>query len=66
MDDYLPIVEGQPEPLFAKSTYKGELWPCFLEKAWAKIHGSYGKIVQGHPSDAASFLLGISSKFYSH
>lgn len=39
VDDYVPVRRGKP--CFAK-TRDGELWLLLLEKAWAKINGSYG------------------------
>lgn len=38
VDDYFPSVYNQPA--FCK-TKDGELWAMILEKAWAKVHGSY-------------------------
>ena len=44
LDDY--IVTKQGRPAFTKS--KGpEIWVLLLEKAWAKIHGSFHRIVSG-------------------
>lgn len=38
MDDYIPCDDKQP----AFSQANGnELWVILLEKAWAKMHGSY-------------------------
>ena len=44
MDDYVPCAGDKPA--FSQS-HKGELWPLILEKAWAKIHGSYERIEAG-------------------
>lgn len=38
IDDYLPTIYSKP--CFASSN-DGELWVSLLEKAWAKLHGSY-------------------------
>lgn len=44
LDDY--IVTKQGRPAFSKSNGP-EIWVLLLEKAWAKIHGSFHRIVSG-------------------
>lgn len=44
VDDYIPV-SPQNTPLFAKPAGGREIWVMILEKAWAKLHGSYGAIV---------------------
>ncbi len=44
VDDYLPTRNGKP--CYANSR-TGELWVILLEKAWAKLHGSYSRIESG-------------------
>ena len=40
VDDWLPCRNGRPA--FARSRRgEEELWVCLLEKAWAKLHGSF-------------------------
>ncbi|GIQ82801.1 peptidase C2, calpain family [Kipferlia bialata] len=56
IDDYLPCLHGQPA--FARSAEKGELWVSFIEKAYAKLHGSYAAIIGGITSDALTDLTG--------
>lgn len=57
IDDYLPVtLDGRPA--FASSR-EGELWVCLLEKAWAKLHGSYARIEGGLPGFAISHLTGV-------
>lgn len=50
VDDYFPIVYGKPA--FCK-TADGELWAMLLEKAWAKLHGSYMRTEGGQTVHAA-------------
>lgn len=45
MDDYLPFSGLRPS--FVHSKQDGEAWPCLLEKAWAKLHGSYARVESG-------------------
>ena len=37
-----------------------------LEKAWAKVNGSYENTIIGLPSDALKSLTGAPVEFYSH
>ena len=45
VDDNLPMVKGRPA--FAQTKGTGEFWVCLLEKAWAKLIGSYGATIAG-------------------
>lgn len=45
MDNYVPCIDGKNGPVPAFSHGRGnELWVIILEKAWAKVHGSYQRI----------------------
>ena len=47
IDDWLPI-DQYGKPNFASGGENGlELWPAILEKAYAKLYGSYSAIVGG-------------------
>lgn len=52
VDDHIPCYKWN-DPYFVSSKQKGEVWPCLLEKAWAKIIGSYARVESGHPGVAA-------------
>jgi hypothetical protein len=45
-------------PLFARSDRVHELWPCLLEKAYAKMHGCYNNICRGDLGYALRDLSG--------
>jgi hypothetical protein len=51
LDDYVPCY-GSFAKKFAFSNARGkELWVVLLEKAWAKVSGSYAKAIAGEPSE---------------
>lgn len=50
IDDKLPTVDGRL--IFAHSTDPTEFWPALLEKAYAKVCGSYSDMSAGTPSEA--------------
>ena len=62
VDDYIPIYwdkeAKQERPLFTYSDDEGEMWPCLLEKAFAKLHGSYTHLVSGFTVAALECLTG--------
>ena len=65
LDDYFPC--GGPElgPAFSRSN-GNELWVLLLEKAWAKIHGSYENIDGGLTKDVLQDLTGAPCEVFSH
>ncbi|CAD8179165.1 unnamed protein product [Paramecium pentaurelia] len=55
LDDYVPIYNDQPA--FSGSDSQ-EMWVILLEKAWAKIFGSYGNIISGDPREVIASITG--------
>ena len=65
MDDKLPVSTTNGQLLFAKQS-GSETWPLLLEKAWAKINGSYYRTKDTDEADALAFLTGAPcEKVYS-
>ncbi|XP_035465750.2 calpain-2 catalytic subunit isoform X2 [Scophthalmus maximus] len=50
IDDKLPTVDGRP--IFVSSKEPTEFWPALLEKAYAKVCGSYADMNAGTPAEA--------------
>ncbi|KAL2305889.1 hypothetical protein Nmel_003782 [Mimus melanotis] len=56
IDDRLPILNGRYLSVHPRTS--NEFWPSLLEKAYAKLHGSYQKLNGGYLSDALVDLSG--------
>jgi len=61
VDDYIPCKHH--EPCFARA-HGNELWVLILEKAWAKIHGSYERVEGGQAHLTLRDLTGAPSYEY--
>ncbi|KAJ3692452.1 hypothetical protein LUZ60_012802 [Juncus effusus] len=57
VDDWIPC-EAPSKPAFATSKKRNELWVSILEKAYAKLHGSYEALEGGLVQDALVDLTG--------
>ena len=60
IDDYIPVTMSG-KPAFA-SCKNGEIWVSLLEKAWAKLHGTYLRTQGGLPCFAANHIMGVPGK----
>ncbi|CAL1529011.1 unnamed protein product [Lymnaea stagnalis] len=59
IDDFIPTDASEMEPKYCRNTERSnEFWPCLLEKAYAKLHGSYEALNGGHIVDALVELTG--------
>jgi calpain-15 len=61
IDDFLPVYinpgyTNNGVTCFAHSNGGVEIWASLLEKAWAKLHGSYSIVTSGNPSEAFACL----------
>ena len=62
VDDFIPTYNGRP--LFTYSDDQGEAWPSLVEKAYAKLHGSYDHLTGGLCITSVENLSGgISERF---
>ena len=66
VDDYFPYNEEREEWAFSRPSLKTEIWPLIVEKAWAKIFGSYQRIEAGTAGEAMYPLTGSPHKFLLH
>jgi hypothetical protein len=56
IDDYLPTLNGQL--IYAQVTHKHEFWIALLEKAYAKLHGTYESVVSGDINEIIEDMTG--------
>jgi hypothetical protein len=61
IDNYFPV--RNQKPVFAKANGK-ELWVMILEKAWAKLHGSYHRVLHGQSYEVYRDMLGAPAFYY--
>ena len=64
IDDYLPVT--QDGVVAFASSKNQEIWVSLLEKAWAKLHGSYARTESGIPYFAYSQLCGLPGTGKDH
>ena len=57
IDNQLPV-DSQDNFVFARSEQNDEIWPCILEKAYAKLYGGYENIIAGKVHRVLAELTG--------
>jgi hypothetical protein len=65
VDDWVPCEAGTTDPIFAQPRGK-ELWVALLEKAFAKMSGSYGALSGGHMLYGLQVLTGDHAERWEH
>lgn len=66
VDDYFPYDNHKQTWAFSRSNNEKEIWVLLLEKAWAKIYGSYQRIEAGTTGEALTVLTGAPTSFIYH
>lgn len=57
VDDRIPCNRAD-QPIYCKSQDPDEFWPCLVEKAYAKVHGSYEALIGGYADYALADMTG--------
>ena len=66
VDDRFPYCPYKERWAFSRVSKTNEIWVLILEKAWAKVFGSYQRIEAGTAGEALYPLTGCPTKFFIH
>ena len=65
VDDFIPVKGGNTS-LYMRQSASNEFWAVLLEKAYAKLYGSYQQIDGGLTSDSMEDFTGGLSELYDN
>jgi calpain-15 len=65
VDDFFPYCDKMKKPAFIRSK-KNEIWPMLIEKAWAKVSGSYENSIKGLCCESFRALTGAPVEYVNH
>ena len=65
VDDYVPCFGGSKKQFAFSSAHEKEMWVVLLEKAWAKICGSYAKTIAGQSSEVFDAITNAPTELIS-
>lgn len=66
VDDRFPYCPHKERFAFSRTNSSNEIWVQIVEKAWAKVFGSYQRIEAGTTGEALNPLTGCPTKFFIH
>jgi calpain-15 len=66
VDDRFPYDRHKETWAFSRCGSAPEIWVLILEKAWAKVYGSYQRIEAGTTGEALQPLTGCPTKYFIH
>lgn len=68
VDDKFPFDTSKNRYAFCRSSKDGdnEIWSLIIEKAWAKVFGSYQRVEAGTTGEAFYPLSGKPQSYYIH
>jgi hypothetical protein len=66
VDDRFPFDVSKNKWAFSRTSHDNEIWVLILEKAWAKVFGSYQRIEAGTSDEALHPLSGCPTKNLMH
>jgi len=66
VDDRFPYDQQKEDWAMSRTSKSREIWVLILEKAFAKVFGSYQRIESGNTSEALYPLTGCPTKFFLH